>query len=100
MRIRRQKILGLAVDVREVAAPAAGDENLFAQTVGVLENGDAASAFARFDGAHQASCASAENQCIEVMGHVGVYSLPQRPKPLDACGVHRTAEVVPFAAYR
>ena len=71
MRIGREEILGLAVEVGEVAAAAAGDENLLAQAVGVFEHGDAASALAGLDGAHQARCAAAENQCVEVMGHVG-----------------------------
>ena len=80
VRIGREKILGPAVEVGEVAATAAGDENFFAEPVGVVEDGDAASALAGFDGAHQARCAAAENQCVEVMSH-GVNSLPQRLKP-------------------
>ena len=71
MRVRREEVLGLAADVGEIAAAAAGDENLFAQTVGVFENRDAASALAGLDGTHQARCAAAENQCVEMMGHVG-----------------------------
>ncbi len=70
MRIRREEILGLAVKVGEIAAAAAGDENLLAQAVGVFEDGDTASALAGFDGAHQAGRAAAENQCVEDMGHV------------------------------
>ena len=31
----------------------------------LISGGDAASALTGFDGAHQACCASAENQCIE-----------------------------------
>ena len=83
MRIRREKIFGLAVEVGEIAPATAGDENFFAQTVGVFDDGDAASALAGFDGAHQAGCAASENQCVEMMGHVGVNSLPQRLKPAD-----------------
>lgn len=78
MRIGRKEILGLTVDVRKIAAPAARNENLFAQPVSAFENGDAASALACLDGAHQARCATAENQCVETMGHVGGNSVPQR----------------------
>ena len=65
MRIRREEILRLAVQVGEIAAAAAGNQNLLAQSVGVLEDRDAASALAGLDGAHQARRASAENQCVE-----------------------------------
>ena len=65
MRIGGEEILGLAVEVGEIAAAAAGDENFLAQPVGVFEDRDAASALARFDGAHQAGCAATENQCVE-----------------------------------
>ncbi len=70
MRIRGKEILGLAVEVGEIAAAAAGDENLLAQTVGVFEQGDAPAALAGLDGAHQACRAAAENECVEAMGHV------------------------------
>ncbi len=65
MRIGGKKIVGLAVDIREIAATAAGDEDLFPEPVGMLQNRDAASALARLDGAHQASRAAAENQRVE-----------------------------------
>src|SRR5579863_5725097 len=65
VRIGGEKIIRLAAQVGEIATAAAGDENLFTQTVGMFEDGDAASAFAGFDGAHQAGCASAENKCVE-----------------------------------
>ena len=53
------------MEVGEVAAAAAGDENFFAETVGVVEDGDAASALAGLDGAHEARSAAAENECVE-----------------------------------
>jgi hypothetical protein len=80
MRIGREEVVRLAADVREIAAAAAGDENLFAQTVGVFENRDPMLALAGLDGAHQARCPAAENECVETMSH-GVNSLPQRLKP-------------------
>jgi hypothetical protein len=70
------------MEVSEIAAAAAGDKDLFAQAVGAFENCDAASALAGLDGTHQARRATAKNQCVEMMRHVGVYSLPQRLKPV------------------
>ncbi len=52
MRIRRDEIFRRAMNVGEVAASSAGDEDFFADAVGVIEKGDAASALAGFDGAH------------------------------------------------
>jgi hypothetical protein len=72
MGIGREKIFGSAVEVGEIAAASAGDEDLLAETVGVFEDCDAASALAGFDGTHQTCRAAAENQCVEMMGHVGL----------------------------
>ena len=58
--------------VGEVAASAAGDQNLLAQPVGVFEHGDAAAALTGFDGAHQAGCATTEDECIERVDHGSV----------------------------
>ena len=69
MRIGGEEIFRLAVEVGEIAAPAAGDKNFLPQTFGQLENRDPTSAPARFDGAHQARCATTENQCVEGMDH-------------------------------
>jgi hypothetical protein len=60
------------VEVGEVAAASAGDEDFLAETVGMLEDGDAASALAGFNGTHQACRAAAENHCVEMMGHYGL----------------------------
>ncbi len=49
--IRGEEILRLAMDVGEVAAASAGDEDFLADAVGVFEDGDATAALARFDGA-------------------------------------------------
>jgi hypothetical protein len=38
----------------------------------MLEDGDAASALAGFNGTHQACRAAAENHCVEMMGHYGL----------------------------
>jgi hypothetical protein len=57
------------MNIGEVAAAAAGDENLFAQAVGMLEDADAPSSLARFNGAHQAGGTSAKDQSIETIDH-------------------------------
>jgi hypothetical protein len=57
------------VQVSEVATSAAGDQNFLAEAIRVFENGDAASALAGFDGAHQAGCAATENESVEGMDH-------------------------------
>src|ERR1700716_810838 len=62
--IRGKKIFRAAMNVCEIAAASARDENLFAQPVRMVEYSDAASALAGFDGAHQASGAAAKDQCI------------------------------------
>ena len=55
----------LTVQIREITASAAGDQNLLAETVRMLEHRDAPSALAGLDGAHQPRRPAAENQCVE-----------------------------------
>jgi len=62
------EILGFGVNVGEIAAATAGDEDFLANAVGVFEYGDAATAFTRFDGAKKSCGASAENQNVEGTG--------------------------------
>ena len=66
MRVSGNKIFGRTVNIGEVAAATAGDQDFFADAIGVFKNSDAATAFACFDGAHQASGTRAENQSVEV----------------------------------
>jgi hypothetical protein len=61
MRVRGEEVFGLAMDVREIAAPTPGDENLFAGTIGMFDQRDAAATFAGFDRAHQARRSGAQN---------------------------------------
>jgi len=63
-----EKILGTAVDVREIAAPAAGDEDFFADAIGTLEDGYAASAFAGLRGAEESRSTGAENESVKFVG--------------------------------
>ena len=53
------------MQVGEIAAPAAGDEDLLADAIGMLQHGDPAATFAGFDGTHQAGRAAAENDHVE-----------------------------------
>ncbi len=66
--IGREEILRLTMDVGEVAAASAGDEDFLADAVGVFEDGDATAELARFDGAQQAGCAAADDQDVEFLG--------------------------------
>jgi hypothetical protein len=61
----------MAMEIGEIAAPAAGDENLLANPVGALEDRDASPALSRLDGAHQPSRAAAKDQCVKSVGHWG-----------------------------
>jgi hypothetical protein len=56
------------VQVGEVAAASAGDEDLLARPLGALEDRDTASAAAGFDGGHEARSATAEDEDIETVG--------------------------------
>jgi hypothetical protein len=62
-----EEILRAAVDVREIAAAAAGDEDFLANATGTLEDGDAAAAFAGFGGAEKSCGTSPENQCVKLL---------------------------------
>jgi hypothetical protein len=66
VRIFGEKVFRLGVEIREVAAAAAGDQDFFADFFGAFEEHDAATAFARFDGTHQTGCAAAEDDYVEV----------------------------------
>ena len=67
MWIRGDEIFRTAMNVGEVAATTAGDEDFLADAVGVLEHSDAAAAFAGLNGAHEARGACAEDDCVEFL---------------------------------
>jgi hypothetical protein len=56
------------VDVGEIASTAPGDQNLFAQSLGVFEHRNPPATFTSFDGAHQSCGATAKNQGVIFMG--------------------------------
>jgi hypothetical protein len=64
VRIAGEETVRGAVDVGEVAAAAAGDEDLFANAVGMIEDEDAATTLTCGDGGHEARCACAEDDDV------------------------------------
>jgi hypothetical protein len=69
MRIRGNKVSRQAMEVGEIAASAAGDQDFLSQAVGMFQDCDVAAALAGFDGAHQSRRAATENKCIEGVCH-------------------------------
>jgi hypothetical protein len=67
------------VNIGEVAAASAGDEDLLAGLFGVVEEQDAASAAAGFDGAHEAGGARSEDDDVEEAVVVRVGGRHRRP---------------------
>ena len=65
MGIGGEEVVGAGMQVGEVAASAAGDEDFFAGAAGALEHSYAAAAAAGFNGGHEACGASAENENVE-----------------------------------
>ena len=81
MRIGGEEAVGSAIEVGEIAAAAAGYKDLFADTIGMVENEDAQSALASSNGGHESGCSRAEDEDVAglrtregwegVQGHVG-----------------------------
>ncbi len=69
MRVGGDKVLRGAIDVGEVAASAAGDENLFPDAGSVVEQAYPAATLAGLDGAHQSGGAGAQNDGIKSLFH-------------------------------
>jgi hypothetical protein len=67
-----KEIFGRGVNVGEIATTTAGDEDFFADAVGMLDDRDAATTFASFDGAEKAGGASAEDQNVKGTGQMGL----------------------------
>jgi hypothetical protein len=71
MWIRRNEIFRASVQVGEIAPAAAGDQNFLADVIRVFEDQDASSAFAGFDGTHQAGCTGSQNDGVVCLIHAG-----------------------------
>ena len=63
--IRGNEIVRLAVNVGEIAASPAGDENLLPDSISMLEHGDTPPAIAGLDGAEESRGPAAKNQGVE-----------------------------------
>ncbi len=72
-----EKVLGPAVDVREVAAAAARDEDLAADFAVALEHDDAAAPLPRPRCAEQTRRAAAEDDQIEGVTQSSICEIPQ-----------------------
>ena len=66
VRVFRKEVLGSAVDVSEVAAPAARDADLLAELWRVLDQHSTAPALSRDRGAHHSGRAGADDNDVEV----------------------------------
>ena len=67
VRIRGEEMLRPRIDVGEIAAPAAGDQDFLAGPIGTLDQRDAPPALASLDGAHEPRSPSAKNKNIEFL---------------------------------
>jgi len=65
MLVGAEEILRAAVNVREIATAASGNEDFLANTIGTLEDRDAASAFAGFRGTEESRGAGAEDESVK-----------------------------------
>ena len=63
--VRGNEIFRLAMNVGEITASPAGDQNFLADAIGMLEHGDAPPAFAGLDRAEESSGAAAKNHSVK-----------------------------------
>ena len=70
MRVCRDEVFRLTVEIGEITASAPGDEDFFARFVGTFEDSDSAAAFTGLDGAEKSGSSRAEDDGIEVVGHL------------------------------
>ena len=78
MRIRRKEVFWLAMQIGEIAAPAAGDQNFLADAVGVFQHDDAPPVLAGGNGAHQSGRPAAQYYRVIGMDHISVSSFEFR----------------------
>jgi hypothetical protein len=69
------------MQIREVAAPAARNQDLFPGSLGAFHHRDALSALARFDRAHQAGRAGAQDHHIKGLLHGRYANAKRAPNP-------------------
>ena len=76
--VGRKKIFRAGVQVGEIAAAAAGDQDFLADSIGAFEHQDAPSALAGFDGTHQAGSACSENDDVVFLIHAVLITTQER----------------------
>src|SRR5690242_1229556 len=64
MRVAGEKVVGPAMKVGEIAATAAGDQDLLANAIGTLENDDTAAALPCLNSTHQPGGARSEDEDV------------------------------------
>src|SRR5207244_4934498 len=72
MRVGRKKILRSGMQVGEIAASAAGDQDLLADPRGAFKNNDAAATFTGFDGTHEAGRSGPQYDGIVSLIHASI----------------------------
>src|ERR1700757_5079371 len=70
VRIRGEEIIRGGMHVSEIAAAAAGDQNLLADSIGTFQHQHAPPALAGLNGAHQASSAASKNDDVVFLVHL------------------------------
>ena len=69
MSIAANEVLRLAVKIREVTSPSAGNKNLLTSAFVPLQDRNFASALTRFDGAYQSRSPTAQDQSIKFLNY-------------------------------
>ena len=67
MFVRGNEIFRAAIEIGEITAAAAGDQDFLADAIGTLQHSDAPSAFAGLDRTKEPRGASAENQNVKLV---------------------------------
>jgi hypothetical protein len=65
--VRGNEIFWRAMNIGEIAAAAAGDENFLPDAIGMFKHRDAPPAFAGLNRAEESLCTPAKNQSVKVM---------------------------------
>src|SRR5258706_14861194 len=65
MRVRGEELLGLAMEIREITASAAGNQDFFAGAIGTLKHRNAAPAFTGLNRAEESRGATAKNHGVK-----------------------------------
>jgi hypothetical protein len=72
--VRGDEVFRPAMEIREIAAASAGDQDFLTDFICAFDHGDAASAFAGLDGAKQSGGSGAKDQSVKFMNQGRVSS--------------------------